>query len=1085
MAMASACLLLFCAYERNNPIDPGADNYVGDESANDHTPPQVVVSIPPADTSVIDFDSVVVAGAVIDMGAGVDHIDVNGFIAIHDSTLAIGNATRVFWHATVYLQQDTTTLAIRAVDKSIHENDTTASKVVIRIRHPRAPSNVSARMIGDDVRVSWKDESLNETGFVIERRAGTDAFAAIDTVEANDTVFVDSAGPFQAHVMYAYRVVAINDAGRSEPSAAASVNYDLSATDTDGPAITFVQPADSVTVPDTMVEVHLTVSDPSGVRDGSVTVNGAVASPVGGQWHCTVVLTPGKNTLTAQAKDNSANANPSSMAITVFCDTSAVDEDGPLITPDQPQQGETVSAGTIDVIVSVSDVSGVAWVRLDGIDMTKGAGAKYSRTGVPLVPGENSLVVTAQDNAGNLDTLELVVTRDSSAVDTVPPVLSIDYPQSNARFKQDTVTVSGSAADNSGIQQVLVGGMEAAVAYPGWSVPYTLDHGHNTIVVQAFDNAGNMTESSVTVLHNQPPRFDSKSDDPAILDSNYTTTAYASDPDGDTLQFFQIDIPPDAQWQHQAAGVSIETFRPLKDSTYTFTFGVSDGWDTDTLTWAVHVSQGNRAPVFTDKPDSVVVRVNEYYTVQLTANDGDGDSLTMFLVGSTTPSSMYLSSGGTVVMTPQSGEENVYDVKAGVTDGTDTTFVEWHIVIVDNKSPRIGWEDSPPDTAANVNMLYMYTVDVGDPEGDSIGLDPADQMLPNGMNAYVFYDSAFGSWMLELSWTPLSGDTGVHAVEVCVSDTFGGHDCHQWTITVPSPVTAPSWESSIPALGAAPVSALAFTFTNILLAGTEGSSLRQFSGTWKPIGEGMLPDNISAIAVDQNASKVIVSGWSTQVKGIWYSDFNVNSWYQYSSLYRTYARSLVTVGGYVYGVMAGDSAGLFRVPVGGAQWERFEQGLMYVALTNLAVDEAKKELYVAAGSRVYLFRNGASQWDSLCDFGANLNAIDIQENGGKLFAAPVQVPVHTYDANADIFQQMTLPSDWVRTLFVSNASPTTVMVAYDDSTTHCSVDGGEKWIETADHLAAYAKCMTENEAGDIYAGFSNGEILVLKNPAQQ
>jgi hypothetical protein len=77
------------------------------------------------------------------------------------------------------------------------------------------------------LRVTWKDNSTNETGFKIERRSGG-GFMEVGTVGANVTSHTDSG--LTVGATYCYRVRAFNSTGSSRPSNEACAN----ATETGG-----------------------------------------------------------------------------------------------------------------------------------------------------------------------------------------------------------------------------------------------------------------------------------------------------------------------------------------------------------------------------------------------------------------------------------------------------------------------------------------------------------------------------------------------------------------------------------------------------------------------------------------------------------------------------------------------------------------------------------------------------------------------------------------------------------------------------------------------------------------------------------
>lgn len=81
---------------------------------------------------------------------------------------------------------------------------------------PAAPTNLQASTVSSsEIKLTWSDQSTNETGFKIERRltANAGSFSEIVTVDANTTEFTDSALNFMTS--YTYRVRAYNGSGNS------------------------------------------------------------------------------------------------------------------------------------------------------------------------------------------------------------------------------------------------------------------------------------------------------------------------------------------------------------------------------------------------------------------------------------------------------------------------------------------------------------------------------------------------------------------------------------------------------------------------------------------------------------------------------------------------------------------------------------------------------------------------------------------------------------------------------------------------------------------------------------------------------
>ena len=89
------------------------------------------------------------------------------------------------------------------------------------------PSNLKAFAIDNKIKLTWKDNSDNESGFVIEKKTGDtssrNSFFVIDTVSANDTSYTDSL--VIDSVEYTYMVYAFNNDTSSSPSNYAAISF--------------------------------------------------------------------------------------------------------------------------------------------------------------------------------------------------------------------------------------------------------------------------------------------------------------------------------------------------------------------------------------------------------------------------------------------------------------------------------------------------------------------------------------------------------------------------------------------------------------------------------------------------------------------------------------------------------------------------------------------------------------------------------------------------------------------------------------------------------------------------------------------
>ena len=91
--------------------------------------------------------------------------------------------------------------------------------------NPTTPTNLTASsfFLQKQPSLYWKDNAVNETGYVIERKAAGGSFAKLTQVAANQTKYTDNSA--EAGITYYYRVKAVNGSTSSAYSneAAASV----------------------------------------------------------------------------------------------------------------------------------------------------------------------------------------------------------------------------------------------------------------------------------------------------------------------------------------------------------------------------------------------------------------------------------------------------------------------------------------------------------------------------------------------------------------------------------------------------------------------------------------------------------------------------------------------------------------------------------------------------------------------------------------------------------------------------------------------------------------------------------------------
>ena len=169
---------------------------------------------------------------------------------------------------------------------------------------------------------------------------------------------------------------------------------------------------------------------------------------------------------------------------------------------------------------SVSNAVGspaVTWQTDHGQAGSATGSSAWSIASVPLLTGENTITVSAIDSNHQTATQSVQITRTTDTVtpppppptrpDAVPPTLSIQSPSSTiVQTSQAVMTVTGLASDNVGVAKVTwqnaVMGSGKATGTTNWSAAIPIYPGTNTLILRAYDAAGNSSWRSITVVRN-------------------------------------------------------------------------------------------------------------------------------------------------------------------------------------------------------------------------------------------------------------------------------------------------------------------------------------------------------------------------------------------------------------------------------------------------------------------------------------------------------------------------------------------------------------------------------------------------------
>lgn len=253
------------------------------------------------------------------------------------------------------------------------------------------------------------------------------------------------------------------------------------------PTVT-VSPADGIATNNAALTISGAATDANGIK--SVTINGTAitVSQADGSFYKNFTLSAGTNNYTIIATDKAGNQTTATRSV-------MYDLTPPTLTV-SPESGTLTSTATPTVSGTVTDVSGIQSIAVNGIAATVNPVDGSFAQAINVVAGANTFTVIATDKAGNQTT----VTRSITLVAT-PPVLTVSAPTDNSKTNQTHISVSGTVSDNATVTITVNSDtpQTATISGSSYGAIITLTAGINTITVKAADPAGNITSVVRTV----------------------------------------------------------------------------------------------------------------------------------------------------------------------------------------------------------------------------------------------------------------------------------------------------------------------------------------------------------------------------------------------------------------------------------------------------------------------------------------------------------------------------------------------------------------------------------------------------------
>jgi predicted esterase len=516
---------------------------------------------------------------------------------------------------------------------------------------PNKPTAIKATATAyNKIKVTWTDNSTNETGFEVYRSTSpAGPFGIITTTMPGATSIVDSG--LTANTAYYYQVQAINNAGGSgfDSLSQGGFLYKLYSG-------TFGSPLPDY---DTLTPVATGRQTNVNLNPAGTTFTVSFGLKFSGVIHIT---TPGSYTFGTTSDD------ASKLYINTY-------NTAGLVVNNDYQQGATLRTGTITLAAGYYPI----FVAYD-----QGSGGEALSISWK-VPGTSTMVTIPDSAFANPNWVATTLALPKAPVTPTLTASMISSSKIGLAWTDTSAAISGytlnrSIGDSAHFQLL------ANIAAGATSLQDTSLFGHQTYYYKlqatgvggtsAFTAAiGATTQDNapvVAAIANQSVRYGTTS----------TIALSATDADGDALTFAPLNLPPFATLTDNGNGTAVLTLSPSVSQAGTFPgigVSVSDGHGGTTNGVFTLTVNNNYPPVVTTVP-AQSVNTGSTLSIPLTATDQNGDNMTFSVSG--VPNNYTLNAGpngsDTLVLNPTFGAKGSYTVTVTVNDGnggvTTTTF---------------------------------------------------------------------------------------------------------------------------------------------------------------------------------------------------------------------------------------------------------------------------------------------------------------------------------------------------------------------------------------------------------------------------
>jgi hypothetical protein len=452
-----------------------------------------------------------------------------------------------------------------------------------------------------------------------------------------------------------------------------------------------------------------------------------------------------------------------------------------LDTPLDAESAVEGDAVNLDVSGNFSDPDGdVLTFTATGLpaSLTMSAAGVATGTLIAADIGAHLVTVTATDPAGlfiaGSFTLTVTVNED--------PVLDTALTAESVTVGEPAnIDVSGNFSDPEGATLTFTAaGLPASLSISAAGVitglPISAELGPYIVTVTATDPVGALVMGSFTLTVNAAPVVATPLGGQSVAEGdslNIDIAANFSDPEADALTFSASGLPASLAISVSGVITGMPVVADIGSHVISVTATDPGGASVaDTLTLTVNA---NQAPVLDTPLNDQTATEGDAFSIDVAGNfsDPEGNALTFSASG--LPSSLTISTAGTITGTPVSADVGVHVIAVTALDPAGATAVDSFVLTVEsiNLPPVL---DSP---------IVDQTVVIA----DSINIDTSSNFSdPNGDTLTFTANGLPGSLSMTAGGVVIGvatvGDIGIHSITVTATDPSGESVVDTFTLTV-------------------------------------------------------------------------------------------------------------------------------------------------------------------------------------------------------------------------------------------------------------------------------------------------------------